>query len=89
MDGGEGQPVAGNDPENCHSQQNQSQCSDLCGGNGKNVANQILIVFGETATTHGGYKNTECYRCAGKYTDQGVGCLIAAAADKTEQQGKA
>ena len=57
--------------------------------NDANVANEIFIVFGETATAQSGGKNTQGHSTAGKNTDEGICCLIAAAADKTEQQGKA
>ena len=88
MDGGQGQPVGAEHPENNDCQQHQRQHPDLTGGHGKNVADEILIVLGKAAAAHGGDKDAQSHGSAGKHADQRIRRLIGAAADEGEQQGK-
>ena len=81
MDGGEGQPVGICHPEDDHGNQGHGQQDDLFGRNGKNVADEIFIVFGEAAAAQGGNEDAKGHCRAGENADQGIRCLIGTAAD--------
>lgn len=88
VNGGEGQAVAVENPENDYRQQHQRQHSDLPRRDGENVADEIFIVPGKAAAAHGGNENAQRNGGAGKHANQGIRRLIGAASDKGKQQGK-
>ena len=88
MDGGEGQPVRREYPEDQHDEKHQGQQPNFGGGDGENVANQVFIVLGKAAAAQGGHEDAQGYGAAGKHADKGVRRLVGAAADEGEQQGE-
>ena len=88
MDGGEGQPVHREYPEDQHDEKHQGQQTDLGGGDGEDVADQVFIVLGKAAAPQCGHEDAQGYGAAGKHPDEGVRRLVGAAADEGEQQSK-
>ena len=86
MDHRQGQPVGEQDPEEEYCEQNQCQSADFTGGDGENVADEVSVVFCEAAAAQGGDENAQGHGSAGEYTDDGIRCLVAAAANPGEQE---
>ena len=76
MNGGQHQPVGGQQPQYHYQNQYHSQQSDLSGTNGENIADQILVELGKAAAVQCSNKDAQCHSGGGKHTDNGL-CRMA------------
>ena len=71
-------------------QENGDQCyaqqSNLGRCNRENITDQVTVILGKAVTAQRGSKDADRNGSAGKNADQGICCMVAAAADKGKQK---